>query len=446
MCWNVRSEGSGGKGIDFQLNSNDNDLLDALVLSDVGWVGAGRARVCMEADDWELLDQEQTYTFEVEGTSNLFGTTTTSSFSFVLSSSSSRSITSPRQGSSCDPSLWDASPSSLYGIQTYPSGNTLFPSSLRSYSMPITAKALSPCSEIGMAKDILAPSVFSWEFVGSVPDGLDGVDLNNWANGTRLVIPSDVLLDREAFPPNELVRIRVNADFGNDIEFVSDMGIEFAPSPVEMVVDSSFQSIMESDEVLVIDFEDSYTLDGIDLDDDIWEWDWSCVIPGERGEQSRECVYEDGDVVVMPGETQWRFEGEQGKELEEGVPLFFSVRSRVRETLGGEVIAEGSWSSIVNPVGEEASGLELIEDSWVCFDSSVGFVVIFSFCCFFVGNFGVYLCFLSSSLLGVHFASMVDSCNFRLNFFLMKTPPLNHHRLCHFGLRFVFFGGRRGRE
>ena len=48
-----------------------------------------------------------------------------------------------------------------------------------------------------MSKDILAPAQFSWEFVGSVPEGLDDVDPNDWAVGTRLVIPSDVLVDRE---------------------------------------------------------------------------------------------------------------------------------------------------------------------------------------------------------------------------------------------------------
>ena len=226
-----------------------------------------------------------------------------------------------------------------------------------------------------MAKDILPPSVFSWEFVGSIPGGLEGVDLNDWADGTRLVIPSEVLVDREAFPPNELVRMRVNADFGNEIALVADVGIEFVSSSVEMVVDSSFQSIINHDDVLVIDFWGSYTFDGIELDDDewIWEWDWSCVIPEKRGEQ-RECVYEDGGAVTMPGESQSRFEGEEGNRFEKGVPLFFSVRSRVAG-VGGEVVAEGRWSSVVNPVGEKASKLELIEDSWVCSDSSVGFLV-----------------------------------------------------------------------
>ena len=190
-----------------------------------------------------------------------------------------------------------------------------------------------------------------------------------------------------SFPANELVRIRVNADFGDGIEFVAEVGIEFESSAVVMVVDSSFESIFDGDKELVIDFQDSYTLDGIELDDDgdwIWEWDWNCVIPGERGENNRECVYEDGDDVVMPGETESRFESKEGKKFEKGVPLFFSVRSRVREGgASGEVVAEGRWSSIVNPVDEEAVGLELDEDSWVCSDSSVGFLVIFFFLFFF---------------------------------------------------------------
>ena len=129
MCWPVRSQGSGSKGVNFQIESNNNNLLNAMVLEEVGWMVAGRARVCVEGERWALLEEEQTYTFEVQGISQLFGTAASASFTFVLSSSSSsRSITrsttshSSRQMSSCDPSLWDESPSSLYGIQTFPSG------------------------------------------------------------------------------------------------------------------------------------------------------------------------------------------------------------------------------------------------------------------------------------------------------------------------------------
>ena len=262
------------------------------------------------------------------------------------------------------------------------------------------------------------------------------MDLNNWADGTRLVIPSEVLVDREAFPPNELVRIRVNADFGDEIgELVADLGVEFAPSAVKMVVDSSFRSIIDQDDVLVIDFGGSYTLDGIELGDDewIWEWDWNCVIPEEIGKQSRECVYEDGGVVAMPGESQSKFEGEEGKRFEKGVPLFFSVKSRVRAGgVGGKVVAEGRWSSIVNPVGEEALGLELIEDFWVCSDSSVGFSVLFflfflSFSCVFgfcgvlFTFFFVFISFLyfvlfgvliSHNIIDIHFAIISDKTSF----------------------------------
>ena len=180
------------------------------------------------------------------------------------------------------------------------------------------------------------------------------------------------------------MRIHVNADFGDEIEFVAEVGVEFEASAVVMVVDESFETIFDRDAVLVIDFEGSYTLDGLSLEDDgggwVWEWDWSCVIPGARGEEERECVYEDGDEVVMPGGAHWRFEGEDGQRFEKGVPLFFSVRSRVRRGgVDGEVVAEGMWSSVVNPVEEEVMGLELIEDFWMCSDSSVGFLVLFLF-------------------------------------------------------------------
>eukprot|EP00009_Paramoeba_aestuarina_P000425 CAMPEP_0201514108 /NCGR_PEP_ID=MMETSP0161_2-20130828/6022_1 /ASSEMBLY_ACC=CAM_ASM_000251 /TAXON_ID=180227 /ORGANISM="Neoparamoeba aestuarina, Strain SoJaBio B1-5/56/2" /LENGTH=799 /DNA_ID=CAMNT_0047910563 /DNA_START=939 /DNA_END=3335 /DNA_ORIENTATION=+ len=243
--------------------------------------------------------------------------------------------------------------------------------------MTITVKALDECTDIGMAKDILVPSSqLTWEFLGSVPSGLVGVDPNDWAVGTRLVIPSSVLSDRDSFPPEEFVRMRVTAILGGD-EFVADVGIEFVGSPINMVVNDDFENIFDSDDTLVIDFENSNTADGIRYDDDgdgyIWEWEWTCVIPAETGTPERECEYKDGDVVIMPGETESRFEA--AKSLEDEVPLFFSVRAIVRDGSGGEVVSEGSWSSTVNPVRNGASELEFEYDSWICPDSSVGYLV-----------------------------------------------------------------------
>ena len=338
----------------------------------IGWVGVGKANICIQGSDWGYFEPGL-YSFNVEARSALFQTTTFTSFSFTLTSPQSSSFLSRQEPASCDPSLWDSS-TSLYGIQTFPSGHNLFPSSLRSTPLTITTKALSPCPQIGFTKDILAPASFFWEFVGSVGDGV--IDPNNWLMGTKLVIPETILKDREIFPPHLFVEMRVSVKFGDDQVFTSQVSIGFLPSPVEMEVQTGFTSIYNIEERLVLDFSDSYTLDGVVVGGTgwQWEWDWSCVIPGEIGGNGRECVYEDGEAVLMPSETEQRFMGEEGKRFEEGVPLFFSVRGRVREG-DGEIITEGRWSGVINPVGGLAVGVEVQEEEWMCSDSSVGYQV-----------------------------------------------------------------------
>ena len=344
-------------------------------------MGEGKGRVCIDGSDWERLESGRDYTFEVEGTSVLFETTNTTSFTFLLESRSrhSSSLLSARQEISCDFSLWDASPNSIYGIQTYPSGHTLLPSSLRSSPLIITTKALSPCPQIGMSKDILASSSFFWEFINE--ENKD-IDPNDWVVGTRLVIPQTILEDREVFPPNQPIELRVFVDVGEGREFFGGVAIEFMSSPVEMVVQDGFSVIYDVNDRLLIDFSNSYTTDGLVVGGQqewIWEWEWSCLIPQEIGEQARECVYDNGEVVVMPQEDEGRFEGEEGNKFEEGVPLFFSVKGRVRERQTSRVVAEGTWSSVVNPVGGRGVGLEVTQNEWRCTDSSVGFQVLFLF-------------------------------------------------------------------
>ena len=198
--------------MNFTVQAREDELQRLLVLKNVGWEGAGWGEVCVE--DWEEglgeEEGEKEFGFMVVGRSVLFDTTTTINQTFVVSfppsSSSSRQLPS-----SCDASLWDPSPLSLYGIQTFPSGVTLLPPSLRSSSLTITTKALSPCIDIGMSKDILTPFNFDWEFLTPVPEGLVGVDPNNWVvgGGAVLTIPGEVLKDRESFPMNEPVAIKV---------------------------------------------------------------------------------------------------------------------------------------------------------------------------------------------------------------------------------------------
>ena len=176
-----------------------------------GWVGAGWGEVCVE--DWGVIEEEgdREFTFVVEGKSVLFGTVARATHTFNVSFPSS--ISSPRQISACPPLLWDFSPLSLYGIQTFPSGLSLLPPSLRSSPLSIITKALSPCSAIGMSKDILAPFIMDWTFMDPIPDGLAGLDANDWAEGALLVVPSVFLEDRRAFPMNEPVGIKVNIFF-----------------------------------------------------------------------------------------------------------------------------------------------------------------------------------------------------------------------------------------
>ena len=207
VCWGVRSVGSGGRGVQYSVSSPD-ILLDSVIewSDNVGWEGAGWGEFCVE--EWGGLI-EKNYTFEVEGRSVLFGTIETAfhSFNLFISSSSSRQIED-----TCSPSLWDITPNALYGIQTYPSNLQLLPASLRSTPLTITTKALSPCKNIGMAKDILLPFVLNWTFLEPIPDGLVNVDPNAWAvgGGGVLNIPYLFLEDRDAFPMNQPVGIQVS--------------------------------------------------------------------------------------------------------------------------------------------------------------------------------------------------------------------------------------------
>ena len=219
-----------------------------------------------------------------------------------------------------------------------------------------------------------------------------------------LTIPSDILNDREIFPPNVPVTLRVSITFEQeDATFLEELSLQFLPSPIEMKVQTGFSSVFDVEERLVIDLTDSYTSDGLVVEGEgagkwEWEWEWSCMAV-QKGDDTREegeeCRYESGAVVVMPGEREGRFEAGEGERFQEGEAYYFSVKSRVREAGGGEVVAEGRWSTVMSGVREEGVGLELVEDYWVCEDSSVGFLVIifwfFIVFFFFFFNFCLFL-------------------------------------------------------
>ena len=208
VCWGVRTIGSGGRGVRFTVTASTSALESVLEWKDVGWEGAGWGELCVEEWGEAALEGEYEYTFAVEGQSVLFGSVATTTHSFRLSSFGGSESTTD---SSCSPSLWDTTPNTLYGIQMYPSGLQLLPPSLRLSPFTVNAKALSPCSSIGMSKDILLPFDFNWTLLEPIPEGLLGVDLNDWSMGAQLVIPSSILEDRDAFPMNEPVGIKVRA-------------------------------------------------------------------------------------------------------------------------------------------------------------------------------------------------------------------------------------------
>ena len=268
--------GGGGRGVMYEVTQGDSILLGLLEWEEQGegkWEGEGRGKLCMEKEGWDELSVGE-YIFGVQGTSALFGSIANASYSMTLSpslsSSSSRSSRfsshfSSRQNN-CNPNLWDNSPSSLYGIQTFPSGQTLLPSSLRSVPLTIATKALSPCPQVGMSKNILPPSTLKWSFISPTPSFFDDYDISDWAQGTQLIIPVEILENRDAFPMNVPVGIRVTADFGDDQIYLAETYVHFLPSGVNVVTDPvELSSIVDVDNQLVIDLRKSSTADGLQV-------------------------------------------------------------------------------------------------------------------------------------------------------------------------------------
>ena len=78
----------------------------------------------------------------------------------------------------------------------------------------------------------------------------------------------------------------------------------------------------------------------------------------------------------MPGISDPIFQSKNDQNFEAGVPLLFFVRMRVREEGGGNVVTEGKWEEVFTPVeDDQGNGVEIVETSWMCQDSSVGYSV-----------------------------------------------------------------------
>ena len=66
MCWTIHSSQSGGRGVNYQIISNNmpSILNDTMYLEEYGWIGAGKARICIENDGlFKLNSQKKTLDF-----------------------------------------------------------------------------------------------------------------------------------------------------------------------------------------------------------------------------------------------------------------------------------------------------------------------------------------------------------------------------------------------
>ena len=183
----------------------------------------------------------------------------------------------------------------------------------------------------------------------------------------------------------------------------ADLSIQFLPAPVILVVEPDTGSVINAEDRLIINFTDSYTMDGILFTDSYtfnmgggeeleWEWQWECVVPeGWEGEggggRGGRCEYESGREIRMPGEGEWVFVGEEGEDLKKEMPLYFIVGVRVRERGGGEVVGEGKWERVYSPVeGGVAGDVGVVVDKWGCGGGKEGYSV----CVFYFYWFSFY--------------------------------------------------------
>ena len=236
ICWGLQVGREGGRGVVYNFSGSDGLL--ARYLEEKG--GEGEKRVCVEGEDWENFEAGESYELVVAATSNVFGEIGSSSLDLMVkSSSSSCSLPSAisnnkrQQEISCPPDLWETDISSVYGIRTYPSGDLFLPSSIRSEGLSVMVKALTPCQEIDMSKEIFfMSSKFSWKFLS----GGGGEDAEDHSLGSQLFLSSSFLASN--FAPLEKVEVEVTADLGNGEEFSSVFSFLFLPGPVKFALDS----------------------------------------------------------------------------------------------------------------------------------------------------------------------------------------------------------------
>ena len=361
----------GGRGVDYDVTKSDVTLVKGGLVIKVGDSGA---RVCYggeDGDGWEDLKAGKTYKLVVEATSELFGTVGSETFEFVFSDSSSSSPISSQkrqQSISCE-ELWEDDPSSLYGVQLYPSGKVYLPSSLRSEGLTVLLKGLTPCQNSELSKELLSKGNVTWTFF-DVPD----LNANDYSSGTRLFVPTSILTTN--FAPSIFYRVGVTFTWEEDEiggggggggegrgHLTSEMSFQFLGGSVEFVLtnDEGGGAIL-ADSLLVLNFQGSVTEDErrglIDGDALVWSWQWGCVNPLTR----EMCRYEDGGEVVMPTSGE-RFVSDGGRKFGVGVPMLFVVRALVVGEEGG--VSRGEWERVYFGMADDVS-FQLKTGVWDC--------------------------------------------------------------------------------
>ena len=375
VCWNLGALRTGGRGVTYDASRSDPVVVRSLTQKS----GVSGERLCVEREDWDNFDSGSTYTLTVDATSSLFGTIGSDSLTFFVREgfSSTRSVVSSakRQQESDCADLWDEDPLSMYGIQTYPSGNVYLASSVRLEGLTVLLKALTPCEEVAMSREILELGSVSWEFVDH-----PNLDANEYSLGTRLFLPSSLL--QENFAPYVPVVVDVSLTLEEGVFFSSSFSFQFVPGPVKFVLSDDPGSVVKADSVLVLDFTNSFTedqdrmlVDSVDLK---WEWGWGCVNP-VTGDP---CTYQNGDALVMPGQSSSVFVS--ALDFSVGDPMLFVVYAKAMSSDGGWV-SRGEWSRVLTPV-ESAPQFQLEYSEWWCLfgNGQYGYNVCFSSLIFFL--------------------------------------------------------------
>ena len=383
MCWDLSALRSGGRTTTYDTSKSDTTLADALVMK----TGISGDRVCVE--DWDLFEFGRDYELVVEGVSELFGTVGEERMMISLQDDDEGKKRATRQDKvGCG--LWESDGEDLYGIRTYPSGKSYLPFSARGEGLMVLMKGLIGCAELEMGKEILAEGEVKWEFEGWGDGELGGKEADEYADGTRLYIPPDVLLAN--VPASEWVGVRVTLELDNDKEFSANFSFQFSPGRVEFELNNDPGQVIVSDSRLVFDLSPSFTQDeerGLAEDGLEWEWDWECTNP-LTGDV---CVYRNGDVVVMPGRSESVFEGGGGPGGEEfvvGEAMMFVVRVRVIGDNGG--VSRGRWRTVVSFVEEEVDYSVRFSEWWCLFgQGQYGYNVCLSL---FFSSFSLLFCFV----------------------------------------------------